>query len=304
MKAEDLYEITDDSVTGTPVLLYALDGFIDAGEAGEGFASHLLATLPHRVIARFDVDELIDYRSRRPEVGFVEDHFERYSSPDLTVYALRDDAGVEFLLLTGPEPDARWERFASAVRQIVDRFGVRLTVGVHGIPMTVPHTRPLTVTTHATRQQLVNTENPWQGEIRMPSGASVVLELRLGDTGHDAMGFAVHVPHYLADNRYPDAIVTLLQSVSRVTGLLLPIGELPAEVEQIRTLVDQQVEGSDAVQGVVQRLEAQYDAYVGAEGRGQLPVLRESLPSGDDIAAEAERFLAELGDDGGAEDDR
>lgn len=298
MSLEPLYEIVDGSVEGRPVLVHALNGFIDAGEAGEGFAQHLLATLPHRVVASFAVDQLIDYRSRRPEVAFVEDHFEQYAAPELTLYAIHDDAGAEFLLLTGPEPDVQWERFADAVRQLVDRFDVSLTVGVQGIPMTVPHTRPIGVTTHATRSELVTTENPWEGEARMPSGAAVVLELRLGEWGHDAMGFAVHVPHYLAENRYPEAIVELLQSVSRATGLLLPRGELPEEVEYVRTLVEQQVENSEAVRGVVQRLEAQYDGYYESGGRAQLPVLSESIPSGDDIAAEAERFLADLGDDG------
>ncbi|MGH3094549.1 MAG: proteasome assembly chaperone family protein [Streptosporangiales bacterium] len=301
MNLERLYEIGDGSVEGRPVLVHALTGFIDAGEAGEGFAQQLLSTLPHRTVASFDVDQLIDYRSRRPEVAFVEDHFEQYAAPELTLYAVRDDAGAEFLLLTGPEPDMQWERFAAAVRQLVDTFDVSLTVGVHGIPMTVPHTRPLGVTTHATRAELVTTENPWHGEARMPSGAAVLLELRLGEWGHDAMGFAVHVPHYLAENRYPEAIVELLQSVSRATGLLLPGGDLPEEIEYVRSLVDEQVENSEAVRGVVQRLEAQYDGYYDSDSRTQLPVLRESLPSGDDLAAEAEQFLADLGNDDGEE---
>ncbi len=45
------------------VMLYYLDGFIDAGGAGRLLAAHLLDTLDHRQVAAFDVDELIDYRS-------------------------------------------------------------------------------------------------------------------------------------------------------------------------------------------------------------------------------------------------
>lgn len=115
------------------------------------------------------------------------------------------------------------------------------------------------------------------------------------------MGYAVHVPHYLADNRYPEAALTLLQSVSRVSGLLLPSGDLAREVEQVRAAVDRQVEGNETVGKVVRELETQYDALSGGETRGRLPVLRDSLPSGDDIAAEAERFLAGLGDHGDTE---
>ena len=66
-----------------PVLLHALGGFIDAGFAGKLAADHLLETLPHRVIATFDVDQLYDYRARRPPMMFVEDHWESYEEPAL-----------------------------------------------------------------------------------------------------------------------------------------------------------------------------------------------------------------------------
>lgn len=298
MDAAELYEIVDDRpVEGTPVLVHALTGFIDGGEAGQGFAEHLLATLPHRAVARFDVDLLHDYRAQRPRVVFAEDHFEQYTPPELTLYAVRDDADAEFLLLTGPEPDTHWERFTQAVLGLVRRFGVRLTLGVHGIPMTVPHTRPLGYTTHATRPELVTGTNPWQGELSLPAGAATLLELRLGEAGHDAMGFAVHVPHYLAENRYPEAVVTLLQAVSRVTGLLLPVGNLEEEASYVRSLVESQVASNDVVRKVVHELEQQYDAEADATTPRELPELS-ALPSGDDIAAEAERFLAGL-DDGG-----
>ncbi|MBO0828594.1 MAG: PAC2 family protein [Streptosporangiales bacterium] len=299
MDAAKLYEIVDDrAVEGAPVLVYALTGFIDGGEAGEGLAEHLLATLPHRAVARFDVDLLHDYRAQRPRVVFAEDHFEQYTPPELTLYAVRDDAGAEFLLLTGPEPDTRWEAFTEAMLELVRRFGVRLTIGVHGIPMTVPHTRPLGYTTHATKPELITGTNPWQGELSLPAGASTLLEVRLGEADQDAMGFAVHVPHYLAENRYPEAVVTLLQAVSRVTGLLLPVGNLEEEATYVRSLVESQVASNDVVRKVVHELEEQYDENADTATPRELPELS-ALPSGDDIAAEAEQFLAGLDDDEG-----
>ena len=140
LRPDDLYEIVDESVTtgvGAPprVLVHALDGFMDAGQAGRVTADHLLDVLDHRLLARFDVDLLHDYRARRPEVTFVEDRFVDYTPPALSLHLLTDDAGMEFLLLEGAEPDAHWERYADAVRQLVDRYHVTLTVGVHGIPM-------------------------------------------------------------------------------------------------------------------------------------------------------------------------
>ena len=152
----ELYEIDENlPALDRPVLVHALSGFIDAGSAGQLVRDHLLGTLEHRVVARFDVDQLLDYRARRPPMVFVEDHWESYEDPTLALHVVYDAAGTPFLLLDGAEPDVQWERFITAVRQLVERLGVRLAVGLHGIPMGVPHTRPAGVTAHGTRAELI-----------------------------------------------------------------------------------------------------------------------------------------------------
>ncbi|MBD0292604.1 MAG: PAC2 family protein [Jiangellaceae bacterium] len=283
-----------------PVMVHSLEGFMDAGSAGKGLVDHLLGTLDHRVVVSFDADALVDYRARRPGLTFVEDHFERYAVPELAIRLLSDADGTPFYLLSGPEPDVLWERFATAVTGLVERLGVRLTMGVHGIPMAVPHTRPLGVTAHATRRDLVTVVNPWRGEIRIPSSAASLLELRLGHAGHDAMGFVAHVPHYLAEAEYPDASLVLLRAISAATGLHLPAGELTEAAGQTRTLVQEQVDQSDEVARVVRALERQFDAYTSGAGGGGLLADRSPMPSAEEIGAELERFLAELGDDDGS----
>src|SRR5512135_3616179 len=105
----DLYEVSPDApVLDGAVMLHYLDGFIDAGAAGKLLSAHLLGTLDHEEVARFDVDRLIDYRSRRPPMIFSQDHWETYEAPELAMHLLTDTAGSRFLLLTGPEPDHEW----------------------------------------------------------------------------------------------------------------------------------------------------------------------------------------------------
>lgn len=171
-----------------PVLVHALGGFIDAGSAGRLAGEHLLSSLKHHVLATFDVDQLYDYRARRPAMTFVEDHWESYDAPQLVLQEVRDSAGTGFLMLTGPEPDTQWERFVAAVVQLVDRYDVRLTVGVHAIPMAVPHTRPAGMTAHATRKNLVSSQPSWVGNVQVPGNVAGLLELRLGEAGKDAAG--------------------------------------------------------------------------------------------------------------------
>lgn len=217
---QDLYELAADlPELGGPVLVQALDGFVDAGGAKRIAREHLLSVHGSRVVATFDVDALLDYRARRPAMTFAEDHWADYADPQLAIHLAHDVEGTAFLVLAGPEPDVQWEAFTTAVRTLVERLGVRTTVGMNAIPMAVPHTRPLGVIAHATRPETVAGYERWVGTVQVPSSAGHLLEYRLGQAGHDAAGFAVAVPHYLADAEYPAAALSLLGSVALLSGL-------------------------------------------------------------------------------------
>ncbi|GAA1742709.1 PAC2 family protein [Luedemannella helvata] len=291
----ELYELaTDLPDLGQPVLLQALTGFVDAGAASRLVREHLLDTLDGREIARFDLDQVYDYRSRRPVMDFVEDHWASYEEPKLVVHLLRDAQETPFLLLDGPEPDFAWERFVRSAIDLIERLGVRVTVGLNAIPMGVPHTRPVGVTAHATRGELITGYEPWLQRVRVPASVGHLLEYRLGQRGRDAIGFAAHVPHYLAQSDYPAAAEQLLASLSKATGLLLPTEALRELAEEVRASVDTQVAESDEATGLVRALEQQYDSFmIGRDNGGNLLAAAGPLPTAEELGAELERFLAE-----------
>ncbi|MEU8121274.1 PAC2 family protein [Spirillospora sp. NPDC049024] len=293
LNPEDLYELDSDvpEMTG-PVLLHSLDGFVDAGSTGQLVREHLLEALEHRVIARFDVDSLIDYRARRPPMTFDRDHWATYEAPELVVRLLHDEVGSPFLLLSGPEPDRLWEGFTASVLHLVKRLGVELVVGFHGIPMGVPHTRPVGTTSHATRPELI-TRNSWFDKVQVPGSVAGLLELRLGEAGHDAVGFAVHVPHYLAQSAYPAAAVAAMEAVIAATGLVLPVDRLREAAAATDAEIAEQVDGNDEVEKVVRALEQQYDAFAGAAERDNLLAESQDMPTAEELGAQFERFLAE-----------
>ena len=142
-----------------PVLIHQLDGFVDAGQAGRLFSANLLENLEHEVLAEFDHDQLHDYRSRRPAMIFDTNQWKSYADLHLRIYRVTDGHGEVFLLFSGPEPDVQWERLSAAMVGLIEQFGVRMTVGIHGIPMAVPHTRPITLTAHATDASLTPKPN-------------------------------------------------------------------------------------------------------------------------------------------------
>ena len=294
----ELYQLEPDAPTPPePVLVMVLDGFVDAGAAARLATDSLLASGPGQRVARFDVDQLVDYRSRRPPLRFETDRWTSYSAPELDVVALTDSGGTGFLLLSGPEPDTQWERFAAAVEQLVAHFGVRLVVNMTGIPMAVPHTRPIGVTVHGTSPDLTEGHEALFANAEVPGSAVALTEFRLGEAGHAAMGFAVHVPHYLARAEYPQAARVLVDHLAVATGLYLSTEALTAAAERADREIAEQVAGSEEVAQVVAALERQYDTVVpgGAERSGAS--LSGELPSADELAAEVERFLADRDDD-------
>ena len=280
-----------------PVLIHALEGFSDAGHAIRLAAAHLQSALDTELVASFAIDDLLDYRSRRPLMTFKIDHFTDYDDPRLNLYALRDSLGTPFLLLAGMEPDLQWERFVTAVRLLAERLGVRQTIGLGAIPMAVPHTRPVTMTAHSNNRELIADHQPWVGEVQVPSSVSNLLEYRMAQHGHDAVGYTVHVPHYLAQTDYPAAAEALLKQVSTSASLAFPLSALAEAAAAVASKIDDQVGASPEVAQVVDALEHQYDAFVAAQENRSLLARDEDLPSGEELGAEFERFLAQRDED-------
>ncbi|MCW2776002.1 MAG: hypothetical protein JWN91_4328 [Nocardioides sp.] len=291
---------------GALTMVLVLDGFLDAGSAAARAAQHLVDLSEGPVVATFDVDQFHDYRARRPPMSFVRDHYESYGAPRLVVRLLTDTGGTPYLLLQGPEPDNRWEAFCRAVREVVERFGVTRVVGMGAVPMAVPHTRPIAITHHANNPDLLTGDSPWRGELRIPSSAQALLEVRLGEWGHDAMGFVAHIPHYLAQMEYPKASAVLLEQVEIAGRLIIDLSGLRAEAEDREAEISRYLAANEEVGEVVQALERQYDAFERAEEDGSSLLARdEPLPTGDEIGQQFEQFLAGLdGPDAGSDENQ
>ncbi len=304
MPTDRLVHIVDEvpelaGVTDLTMVL-VLDGFLDAGNAAAHAARHL-ADLnagpdgPGPVVATFDVDQFHDYRARRPAMSFVRDHYEAYDAPRLAVRLLRDSGGTPYLLLHGPEPDNRWEAFARAVREVLDRLQVSRVVAMGSVPMAVPHTRPIAITPHANRDELVPGTSPWRGELRIPSSAQSLLEVRLGEWGIDMLGFVAHIPHYLAQLDYPKAAAVLLEQVELAGRLTIDLTELHDLARERESEIERYLASNEEVGEVVEALEQQYDAFERAEESGSgLLASDEPLPTGEEIGQQFEQFLAGL----------
>ncbi|MEJ5913587.1 PAC2 family protein [Pseudokineococcus sp. 1T1Z-3] len=304
----EVLETSDLTPGDAPVLVHALRGFVDAGSAGSLVVRTLLGELEHEPVARFDADQLVDYRDRRPRMTFRTDRFDAVAMPEIVVHAVRDRQGKAFLVLSGPEPDLQWERFTAAVKLLAERFGVRMAVGLHGVPWAAPHTRPVGLTPHASDRSLIAGRPRWIGEVEVPGHVGALLEQRLGQAGLPTVGFTAHVPHYLSQADFPPAAVVLLEALGETAGLDLPSGSLPEAGRTVLAEVDRQVAGDEETRSAVVAMEHAYDATLAGralEGP-QLPspsLPEDEMPDGDELAADLEAYLRGL-DASGDERDR
>src|SRR3954453_3309410 len=125
-RPESLYVVNEELLRETDLrgvnMIMSFTGFSDAGQVVTQISKEIKDQLSNEPVAIFDVDQLIDYRSRRPRMTFTEDRLTNYQPPSLALYRVFDSLGTPFLYLQGSEPDLQWERFSLAVMSLVERF--------------------------------------------------------------------------------------------------------------------------------------------------------------------------------------
>jgi proteasome assembly chaperone (PAC2) family protein len=270
-----------------PVLLVALEGFVDAGAVASTAGMFLRHRWQSDVVATFDRDALLDFRARRPTAVVDSGLLRRLDWPDIELCAARVDGPRDVLLLLGPEPDMRWEAFCSAVVELCREAGVEVVIGLGAYPAAVPHTRPTSVVkaVNAAAGDLVPEASPIAG-YSGPVGAGTALQAALGEAGIPAVGLWAEVPHYIAGSPHPAAALALVRLLARTLSTAVDTGELEAAATLHGKQVDEAVAEHPDAGEMIAALEAHVDAGGGAE----------DLPSGDALAAEIERFLRNQGE--------
>lgn len=272
-----MYEIVDRPALTAPALIAAFDGWVSAGSAGTATARHVAGDGP--VLVQFRSDDLYDYRVNRPTLEFEDGVQMGITWPETTIRHRTVD-GRDLLVLTGPEPNWHWGGFGAAVAELAIEFGVVEHISLGGIPWATPHTRPTIVVTTASRPDLLGEDaNAPEGPLRVPASIVSVLARHVADRGIPALGLWARVPHYVGTTYFP-AIVTLVERLSQHLGVRIPLESLIDDAAAQRSQLDEAVLEQDGVADIVSQLEALYD------GGGE-------VASGEEIAAEIERFLSQ-----------
>ncbi|MBF6557587.1 MAG: PAC2 family protein [Acidimicrobiales bacterium] len=271
-----------------PVLVVALEGWVDAGMGASAAIAELLTSSPTTIVASFDTELLVDQRARRPIARLVDGVTTELTWPAIRLVAGKDRVGADILYLTGPEPDFRWPTFIDAVVGLTQDLQVRTVVGLGAFPAPTPHTRPVRLASTVPPQsvELAGRVGTVHGTLEVPAGVQAALEVSLGNAGIPVIGLWARVPHYVSAMPYPEASATLIEGLCAVTGTVLDTASLRGAGEASRQQVDELIGANPDHLEMVRRLEAALDSEETSTGGLDIEV-----PSGDEIAAELEQFL-------------
>ncbi len=266
--------------TPVEVMVVSLNGWIDASGAAAGALEVLEDQLGVRPLASFDDDVFIDFRARRPTMILREGVNTEltWSVPELRLGT--DQQGRAVAVLSGPEPDNHWRLFAQTVGDLATELGVRHMIGFGAYPMAAPHTRPPLLSCTSPSAAALASLPYVKSSVDVPAGMEALLEHALHQRGARAIGLWAQVPHYVTNMPYPAASAALLDALRELTGLAIDTGDLRPQAVLQQQRLDGLVAANPEHQRMVAQLEEAWDL---------------AHESGDELAAELERFLRDQG---------
>lgn len=260
---DELYTVGPASEVRARILLIQFDGAMDAGLSARMASAQMLRTLKTQRVATFDSDYFLDFRSHRPVMTVENWVSKSVDMPEIALDVVHDDVGQPFLLLHGPEPDAKWETFVRIVTKLVKDAGVEIAFSFHGIPSGVPHTRPVPVHVQATDASLIPDQPQMATVMQFPSPMSSFLLFRLAEQGINGVTLLGSVPYYTSESPYPAAASAILGSLSDMTDLSLPVGDLEQGAAKDQNAIEQLIDEHPEISHTVSALEEHYDAWAG-----------------------------------------
>jgi predicted ATP-grasp superfamily ATP-dependent carboligase len=284
-----LYERLSHPSLADPILIVALEGWIDAGFGAAGAAEVLHDQLTTDPVATFDTDALLDQRARRPVMHLVDGVNTGLTWPSIDLLAATDRDGRDVLLLMGSEPDHKWQEFCDDIVALSTDLGVSRVLGLGAYPAGTPHTRPVRMSITANTERLAARLPQYaRGSLDVPAGVEAALEERFVAADIDAVGLWAQVPHYASGMPYPAASAALIDAAGDVGDRRFKIESLHDDAASTRVKLDQLVSQSAEHSALLAQLEEAYDQA--AENDVGFDI-DEPIPTGDELAAQVEEYL-------------
>jgi proteasome assembly chaperone (PAC2) family protein len=267
-----------------PALVCAFKGWNDAADAASTALTFVGAALGARRFATIDPEEFYDFQAARPQIKLVEGETREIVWPAVELFEVRvPRAPRDLVLLSGTEPSFRWRGFTSVIVELAEALGTQLMVTLGALLADVPHTRPVAVTGLASDRALISRLDLTQSSYEGPTGIVGVLHAACQRAGLPSASLWAAVPHYIAATPNPKAALALVRKFEGLVGVAIDATSLETAAEEYDRQVNLAVQSDPDVQAFVERLEQATES-----SEEDHPT---SLPSGDTIARDLQRFL-------------
>jgi proteasome assembly chaperone (PAC2) family protein len=271
-----------------PALVCAFKGWNDAADAASSAGAFVGRALDARRFATIDPEEFYDFQATRPRIHLVDGHARELVWPEVELYEARiPRAPRDLILLSGSEPSFRWRTFGRLVIELAEALGVQLVVTLGALLADVPHSRPVSVTGLSSDPALVERLSLSQSSYEGPTGIVGVLHAACQQAGLPSASLWAAVPHYIAAAPNPKAALALVRKLEGLVGVAVDATELESAAADYERQVNLAVQSDPDVQAFVERLEQAAESEPNFEPG--------SLPSGDSIARDLQRFLRQRG---------
>jgi proteasome assembly chaperone (PAC2) family protein len=270
-----------------PRALLAWEGWNDASDAASGALAYLLGQFELEPFVVIEPEEFYDFQAHRPVVKVAEGGTRRLTWPATRFYAVElPEQARDLVVVTGDEPNLRWKIYSRLVAQVLSDVDVEAVVTLGAFIGQVAHTVPVPLIGAATDPTLLAAHHLTPSAYEGPTGIIAVFLEACREVGVPALSLWAAVPHYLAANPNPRAMVALLDKASAVLEVNFDTTELAKVAEEFKERVDAAMAENDTFQAYVRRLEAESQSEVrpGLDPR-----------AGDRLISEIEEFLRHRG---------
>ena len=277
----DFVELEGNPKLRHPRVVAAFRGWNDAGGAASLAAGYLRSVTDAERFAVIDSEPFVDYQQTRPTVSMIDGDVRHVEWPVTEVFASQDH---DLMIVIGTEPNMRWRAFSDSIVDLARRYRSELVITMGALLADTPHTRPVPVSASASDPGLMERHGLVRSTYEGPTGIVGILHDSCSRAGLTSASLWAATPHYISAAPNPQAALALLERLSDLAGTPPGSAELERAASEYQLRVASAIADDPDVAGYVEQLEQAAD--------------RDDPPTGEEHAADFERYLREQNNEG------
>lgn len=240
--------------------------------------------------ASYDPEKLFDFQATRPHLVVEDGLVKDLRWPRISYRELRAPrAPRDLITLLGPEPSAQWSGFSDSIMHVAREVGAEMIITLGALMADVPHTRPAPLMALGSDPALLDRADVHRPDYEGPTGLLGPIHIAAMRANIPVIGLFASVPHYISAPN-PNGALSLVRGVERITGVSLDASNLEDGAREFEARVSSAVADDESVSAWVEKLENDAEAEDGLDLSDP-----NSLPDGDVLAREFQRFLRQRG---------